>query len=57
MSYDDTQILNYTQWENKEDWNNAIHNKKVLSHPKHPFKYAKLDIQYYEVYHTFNKTL
>lgn len=30
-SLDGTRILNYTQWESKVDWKNAIRNKEVLS--------------------------
>lgn len=54
-SLDGTRILNYTQWESKEDWENAISNKEVTSYDKHPFKYGKPHVQYYEVYYTFNK--
>lgn len=54
-SIDGTRILNYTQWERKEDWNNAIHNKEVLSHPKNPIKHAKVHVQDYEVSYTFDK--
>ena len=54
-SLDGTRILNYTQWESKEDWKNAIHNKEVLSHPKNPIKYAKIQINDYEVSYTYNK--
>lgn len=54
-SLDGTRILNYTQLENKEDWNNAIHNKEMLNHPKNPIKHAKIQIHDYEVAYTFNK--
>ena len=54
-SLDGTIILNYTQWESKEAWEKSIYQKEVLNHPKHPTKYAKLHIQYYDVAYTFNK--
>ena len=54
-SLDGTRILNYTQWESKEDWKNAIRNKKVLNHPKNPIKHVKVHVQDYEVVYTFNK--
>ncbi len=54
-SLDGTRILNYTQWENKKDWQNAIHDKEVLSHPKNPIKNVKVHVQDYEVAYTFNK--
>ncbi|QMU53464.1 MAG: antibiotic biosynthesis monooxygenase [Nitrosopumilus sp.] len=54
-SLDGTRILNYTQWESKEDWNNAIHNKEVLSHPKNPIKHAKIQVHDYGVSYTFDK--
>ena len=40
-SLDGTRILNYAQWESKEDWENSISNKEVTSYDKHPFKYGK----------------
>ncbi len=54
-SLDGTKILNYTQWESKKDWNNAIHNKEVLNHPKNPIKHVKVHVQDYEVAYTFDK--
>ena len=54
-SLDGTKILNYTQWEKKKDWQNAIHNKEVLNHPKNPIKHVKVHVQDYEVVYTFNK--
>ena len=54
-SLDGTKILNYTQWESKEDWNNAIRNKEVLNHPKNPIKHLKVHVQDYEVVYTFYK--
>ena len=54
-SLDGTKILNYTQWESSEDWQNAIRNKEVLSHPKNPIKHVKVHVQDYEVAYTFSK--
>ena len=54
-SLNGTRILNYTQWESKKDWQNAIRNKEVLNHPKNPIKHVKVHVQDYEVSYTFNK--
>lgn len=54
-SLDGTRILNYTQWESKDDWKNAIRNKEVVNHPKNPIKYTKIEIHDYEVSYVFNK--
>ena len=54
-SLDGTKILNYAQWESKEDWKNAIHDKDVLDHPKNPIKHAKIQINDYEVSYMYEK--